>query len=259
MRLDWWLGSFAAFLCMVAAGRALAADEEIQVYMDEMNAPGHFGLDVHTNYVLSGDGTPDYAGAQSPLHRLRLTPEFSYGLTRDLELGAYLPLTTLDRDGRVRAAGIKGRIKFIAPRSEGQAWFWGVNFEIGRVAHDLDVNPWNAELKGIYGFRKGPWTVAFNANLDWKVSGPAPSPASLDIDAKVSYRVQDDLALGFESYNGFGPLKRLGHFGEEDQAIYAVVDKGFGKWDLNLGLGHGYGGAADGWVMKAVIGVPIDD
>ena len=63
----------AIFLTLAAAlalaGPALAADEEIQVYMDEMDRPGQFGLDLHNNYVLSGDAGVDYAGEQSSLHR----------------------------------------------------------------------------------------------------------------------------------------------------------------------------------------------
>ena len=35
------------------ASEACAADEEIQVYMDEMNRGG-YGLDVHLNYVPEG-------------------------------------------------------------------------------------------------------------------------------------------------------------------------------------------------------------
>ena len=240
------------------AAPALAADEEIQVYMDEMSRPGQFGLDLHNNYVTSGDGAPDYAGGMSPLHRYRLTPEWSYGLSKDIELGLYLPLTTLDSSGHFEADGIKGRIKFIAPRPEGQPWFWGLNLEVGRVSHGLDINPWNAELKGIWGVRRGPWTLAFNLNLDWVVSGPQPSPASLDFDTKLSYRLAKDFGLGIESYNGLGTFKRFGRFGENDQAIYGVVDTGLGKWDLNLGVGHGYGSSRDSWTLKAIIGVPID-
>ena len=252
-----WIALLAAALALTA-GPALAADEEIQVYMDEMNAPGKFGLDVHTNYVLSGDGGVDDPGLQSALHRLRITPEWSYGLTPDIELGLYLPLMTLDRDGRFAADGIKGRIKFIAPKAAGQDWFWGLNLEVGRVSHVLDVNPWNAELKAIGGMRKGPWTLAFNGNLDWTISGPRPAPASLDFDTKLSYRLRPDFAVGLESYNGLGSFRRFGRFGENDQALYGVIDTGLGKWDLNIGLGHSYGAARDGWTAKVIIGVPID-
>ena len=254
MRLSTWALAFIAL-----AGPALAADEEIQVYMDDMDRPGQFGLDVHNNYVLSGDGAPDYAGGMSPLHRYRMTPEWSYGLTKSVELGLYLPLTTLDSAGHFEADGIKGRIKWIAPRPNSQSWFWGLNLEIGRVSHPLDINPWNGELKGIWGVRSGRWTVAVNGNFDWAISGPQIAPATLDVDTKVAYSVSKRFALGFESYNGLGTFRRFGRFGENDQALYGAVDTSLGKWDLNLGLGHGYGGAHDGWVAKAIVSVPIDN
>ena len=40
-------------LLLSAASGAFAAPEEIQVYLDEFAEPGKFGLDFHTNYVLS--------------------------------------------------------------------------------------------------------------------------------------------------------------------------------------------------------------
>ena len=256
------MGRCIAFLIVAAglllAGPAVAADEEIQVYMDEMDRPGQFGLDLHNNYVLSGDPSLDYPGEMSGVHRYRLTPEWSYGLSKAVELGLYLPLTTLDGHGHFAADGVKGRIKFIAPKADGQTWFWGLNLEIGRVSHALDENPWNGELKGIVGGRFGRWAVASNLNLDFKVAGPAPAPASFDFDTKVSYALTKDLAVGVESYNGLGTVHRFGRFGEADQALYGVIDAGLGKWDLNLGLGHGYGSSRDGWTLKAIIGVPID-
>ena len=250
--------AFAAALTL-AAPAARAADEEIQVYMDDMDAPGTFGLDVHTNYVATGDPAPDSPNnGQSPLHRTRITPEWSYGLSKSVELGLYLPLATFESDGRTEAAGIKGRIKWLAPRAQGQDWFWGLNLEVGRVNHTLDVNPWNAELKGFAGVRKGRWTLAANANLDWKIAGPEPSPATFDFDTKLAYTVTKGVDLGLETYNSFGPFKHLGRFGQEDQTLYGAADLTLGKWDLNLGVGHGYGGNRDGLVLKAIIGVPID-
>jgi hypothetical protein len=108
------------------AAPALAADEEIQVYEDDLDMPGQFGLDVHNNYVASGDPGVDYPGEIASLHRYRMTPEWSYGLTQNIELGAYLPLTTIDSQGHFEADGFKGRIKFIAPHPQEQDWYWGL-------------------------------------------------------------------------------------------------------------------------------------
>ena len=124
-----------------AALGAHAADEEIQVYLDDMRAKGAYGLDVHVNDVFQGRGANfDFAGQQASRGRLRITPEWAYGLTSNLELGAYLPLLTFNDCGRGEIGGVKGRLKFIAPHSEDNPYFWGVNFELGRVRRDLDTH-----------------------------------------------------------------------------------------------------------------------
>ncbi len=247
-----------ALALLIAATTLAAAPEEVQVYMDEMNQPGQFGLDVHSNYVFTGALTDDYPGQQQSLHRFRVTPEFSYGLTPNFELGLYLPLATLDRQDHVSADGVKFRIKYIAPRPKTQNWYYGVNFEIGRVDHKLDQNPWNAELKGIIGKRSGRWTLALNGNFDFKVDGPAGAPASLDVDTKVAYALTKSLSIGIESFNGAGQFRSLGNFAHNDQAGFVVIDKNLGHWDLNLGVGSGYGSNPDRLTIKLILGIPLD-
>lgn len=250
------LRCLAALALACCAGAALAAPEEIQVYMNEMNQPGEFGLDVHANYVLSGARVPDYAGAQLSTHALRVTPEFSYGLTRTLELGAYI-LGTRDADKRYHVGGEKLRIKFI-PTAPDDPVFYGANLEIGRVDRRFDENPWNGELKGILGYKGTRWTVALNANFDFKVSGPAPAPASLELATKVGYALSDRTQVGIESYNELGEVRRLDAPWQQAHTTYAVVDTAVRGWDLNLGVGRGNVAASDRWVLKAVIGVPFN-
>ena len=72
-----------------------AAPEEIQVYLDDLRAPGQLGVDVHNNFVVSGRSTPDYPGEQAPAKVYRLTPEFAYGLSKTTELGLYLLLSLI--------------------------------------------------------------------------------------------------------------------------------------------------------------------
>ncbi|HEV2594386.1 MAG TPA: hypothetical protein VGU01_04225 [Sphingomicrobium sp.] len=250
----WGMGVLASlFLC----SRAVAAPEEIQVYMDELNQPGDVGLDIHNNYVLSGGSGIGYEGEQPSLHRYRLTPEWSLGLTHSLELGAYLPLATIGH-GDLFVQGFKVRLKWVAPKIAGRNWFWGANFEMGREDHRLDENPWNAELKGIVGVHSGKWTAAANANIDFKVSGPAPAPATLEIATKLSYAISSHTALGIENYNGSGKIRRIGQFESSEQSTYFTADTSVGKWDLNLGLGHGYGSNSDRWIAKAIVSVPLD-
>ena len=69
---------------------ALAAPEEIQVYVDDLTPPGRFGMDVHNNYVLSGRTVPEYPGEQPPDHVYRLTPEFYYGMDKGDDIAVEL-------------------------------------------------------------------------------------------------------------------------------------------------------------------------
>jgi len=242
----------------LAAGPARAAPEEIQVYMDEIGPPRQVGLDVHLNFVPDGRTRPDFPGEQASEGRTRITPEWSYALDPNLELGLYLPLAAIDRHGDVAAEGAKVRIKWVAPKAEGQASFWGLNFELGRVSHVLDNNPWNAELKGIAGVRKGPWTLAANLNVDFVVSGPDQGAApDLQLALKGSYSLDKETSVGVETYNGLGTTRTLGPLGRQDQSTYLVIDRGFGRWDLNFGVGYGYGRPEDRWIVKAIVGVPI--
>lgn len=251
------MGRTAAFLMLAgSATTAGAAPEEIQVYMDEMNKPGEFGLDIHNNYVPSGSREPDHSGGLVSRHTFRVTPEFSYGLSTNFELGAYV-LSAQGPGGETRIDGEKIRVKFIAPKAEENPFFYGANLEIGRVDHRLDENPWNGELKGIFGYKGSRWTAALNANVDFKISGPAASPTSLEIDTKLAYKTNGGYQLGLESYNALGPFRQLGVLGQQSQTLYAVIDTSIHGWDLNFGIGRGYAGASDRWVLKAIVGVPF--
>ena len=240
------------------AAPAIAAPEEIQVYMDEMDQPGHFGLDTHINYAASGARIDDYPGEEQARHRLRVTPEFSYGITPNFEAGLYLPLATLDEHGHANFGGVKTRLKFLAPRAEGQKWWWGANFEIGHVDRRLDINPWNAELKGIVGIRTGLWTLAENVNLDFVVSGPEHHSPEIEFDTRVAYAVSHRLSLGVEGYNGTGSFARFGAVGSSDQSVFAVADVDLGHWALNLGVGRGFGANTDRTIVKMIVSLPLE-
>jgi hypothetical protein len=252
-------GLAAAFLIASLPSAAVAADEEIQVYMDEMNPAGGYGLDVHLNYVPAGRrARVDWPGEESSQRRFRITPEWSYGLAPWLELGAYVPLMEIDPRGGLEVGGVKGRIKFIAPHSDGTPFFWGLNFEVGRVRRSLDINPWNCELKGIAGWRRGKVTLAVNLNLDSVVSGPQHSPSTLQLATRAGYQLRPGFGVGIENYNDLGDTRRLRLDRRGDHMTFLTIDKTVGRFDVDFGVGRGYGTPKDKWVIKAIVGVPID-
>ncbi|MGJ7555702.1 hypothetical protein ACSFBI_17030 [Variovorax sp. RB3P1] len=231
---------------------AIAAPEEIQVYLDDMSAPGQFGVDVHNNYVFSGASTPSYPGEQPPSHVFRLTPEFYYGLSDTVELGLYV-LTSRAPNADPKVDGGKVRIKYIAPHDKTQGFFWGANLEVGKTSLRVSSTPWNAELKGILGYRTGAWTLAVNPNIDWSLSRGG-GPVTLDVDAKVAYAVNDKTQVGFETYNELGPLSRPDSLSKNSKTLYAVVDHEFEHFDVNLGIGKGLTHDADRWTLKFIVG-----
>jgi hypothetical protein len=245
-----------ATLALAGPGPAHAADEEIQVYLNEINQRGEPGLDLHVNDVTAGDPAPDYPGAQSSLHRVRITPEFSYGLTDNVELGAYLPLTTIDSSGRFRVDGWKLRVKWL-PRHPDEGFYYGVNYEVGRVDHGLDQNPWNNEIKLIGGWNSAKWILGANLNVDFALSGPAKALPDVQLATKAGYKLSRATTIGVESYNGLGTLRHFGALSGDDQSTFVAIDTRLGHWDLNLGLGKGYGTSRDNTIVKLIIGVPI--
>ena len=231
---------------------AHAAPEEIQVYLDDLRAPGQLGVDVHNNFAVSGRSMPDYPGEQAPEKVYRLTPEFAYGLTQTTELGLYL-LSTRDPQGNLHGDGIKARIKYIAPHDLERGPFWGANLEVGRSSRRVAETPWNAELKGIFGLRVDRWTLAANPNIDWSLSQGG-GPVTGDVDFKANFAIDAKTQVGLESYNEFGPLRHLSTSATNARTVFAVVDKDFGRFDLNAGLGRGLSQAADKWVIKVILG-----
>jgi hypothetical protein len=236
--------------CYVPSCRA--APEEIQVYLDDMSAPGHFGVDVHNNFVIAGSTVASYPGEQPPGHVFRLTPEFYYGLSPTVELGLYV-LSTHAPDGGSQLDGAKLRVKFVAPHDPAAGPFWGANLEIGDTSRRVSATPWNGELKGILGYRAGPWLFAINPNLDWSLSAHG-GPATVDVDFKISRAIDSSTQIGIETYDEFGPLREPGSLGQNSKTIYAVIDQDFGSVDLNAGIGRGLTTDSDRWILKFIVG-----
>jgi hypothetical protein len=242
----------ATGLLLVVPWAARAADEEIQVYEDDLSAKGESGVDVHNNFVLSGRATPAYPGEQPPLHVYRLTPEFYYGLTDSLELGLYL-LSTHASDGATHMDGEKVRIKYVAPHDHEDGFYWGANLEVGRTQRLVSETPWNAQLKGILGYRYGHWTFVANPNVDWSLSAGG-GAAGLSLDMRVAYAVTKETQLAVESYNQLGPVSSLGPLNAYEKQVFAVVDHEFAHFDISAGLGRGYAGDADRYTLKLIVG-----
>ncbi|HTO96037.1 MAG TPA: hypothetical protein VMK66_03250 [Myxococcales bacterium] len=158
----------AAFLTLLWAAPALAFDAyEIQVYDGTADAPGQFGLEMHTNY---GEGGP-----------LNVTFEPSFGLFPFWELGGYLQTS----DGKYQ--GAKLRTKFVTPEGFYEHLRLGLNLEISRIPDE----GWGGEIRPILAWDDEHFLLAANPNIGF--------PLSFDPGAMAKVKL-GPLAVGLEYY-----------------------------------------------------------
>ena len=248
----------AAVLLAAAAPARAELQDEIQVYDDSIDAPGERGLELHVNTTPKGRSAPAYPGEATPHHGWRLTPELSYGLSRDLEAGLYLP-TERSADGSYSLAGAKLRLKWLPLQTNGgRGWFGGVNVELSRLARRYSESRTSAEVRFIGGWRGDAWWVAVNPLLDFGLSdGHRGDRPELGLAVKVARRVAAGTAVGVEYYHHAGALGRRLPWQEQDNRLYLALDVDRGGWGFNLGLGRGLTDAADRWTVKAIVELPL--
>ena len=248
-----------AFFALGASGACLAAPEEIQVYLDEFAAVGKFGLDFHTNYVLSAQP------GSLTRRMLRVTPELSYGINENWE-GALYWLTSAGPEqsgGRPVTDGVKVRARWRprAPTPE-SPWYGAINVELGQLSRRFYADQTSAEIKFIGVYQKDLWTLGVNLNLDRALRSHAQQPATAEDDIKAVYRLtpedEGDLRVGFENYAFLGPLRAQNEPRNRTSSTFLVADFSFRRWDFNVGMGKASGVTADKWLLKAIIGVPLD-
>jgi hypothetical protein len=229
-----------------------ASNDEIQVYDDAINSRGQWGLDTHLNYVASGVKTPAWAGDAPSHHSFRTTFEFSYGLTAQWELGAYLPLLRTG-EGAGYAEGGKVRAKYMAP-SAGAAFYWGVNQELGWVSLRSAEQHWNVEIRPIMGYRTGHWNLTLNPIVELGLSGPGGPVADFSPAARASYAVDEKLSLGVEHYAELGRLSNPAPYEQQSQTTYLVLDTEASGYALDFGVGRGWTAGSDRWTVKGIVG-----
>lgn len=233
-----------------------ALSDEIQVYTDDINAPREYGLEVHVNTTPRGRSTPDYPGEAVPNHGLRITPEFSYGLTETWEAGLYIPANR-ESSGNFSIAGAKLRLKWLPIRpSEGQSgWFAGANGELSRLQQKFSESRNALELRLMGGYRDEMWLVAVNPVFGWNLSSGFRNGApDFSVALKVSRKVHEGVDAGLEYYSELGTASRILPAKEQSNTLFAAVDLDFKTLSLNFGIGRGLTTAADKYTVKAILG-----
>ncbi len=230
-----------------------ALPDEIQVYTDDLEAPGAVGVELHVNTTPSGRSTPDYPGEITPRHGLRVTPEISWGLAQDWDAGLYLPFARTD-GGAYDFAGPKFRLKWLARRPPaGQAGaFAGVNGELAIVQRRFVEARRTLEIRPIVGYRGQQWLFAFNPTIGADLAGDERGVAQFHPSVKIARDIGGKTALGVEYYAELGRLGRPLPHGEQSHTLFLVVDAER-RLGFNFGIGRGLTDASDRWTVKAIV------
>lgn len=232
--------------------------DEIQVYTDDINKPGEFGLEVHVNTTPQGVTTPSYPGEVLNHHGLRVTPEISMGLTQTVDVGLYVPMVRTP-EGDYQMAGAKFRIKWlpIQPDANG-GWFSGINLELGQVRSQYSESLRSAEVRTIVGWKNNDWLLALNPILGWDLStGYTHKSPDFTLATKVTRKVSESVALGVEHYNGKGRLNSILPSDQQEKSTYVVMDYEGEPFDFNLGIGKGTTAVTDTWTVKGIVSYPF--
>lgn len=228
--------------------------DEVQVYNNAINAPGQFGLEIHSNYVAEGTRIAAYEGDAPSQGSFRETSEFSYGLSDNWEIGAYLPL--LSQGNITRLEGGKMRIKFLQQQDNGI--YYGFNTEIGHTTKRSSEQPWNQELRPIVGYHGEDWRVAFNPVVGWSLVGRDAFIPSFSPMLKIGRVVVDNLALGVEHFADFGMVNNISSLKDQGQNTYLALDTTVAQVNVNFGAGYGWTQGSDGWTVKMILGLPFN-
>lgn len=234
--------------CVMAGG-----DDEIQVYTDQINGKGNYGWELHQNWVPIGIKDPQYNKDVPPQGQIRHTSEFSYGLTDNLEIGAYVPL--LYKDGTLTLEGGRGRIKYLTHYDE--SVFYGLNIEYGYASIRSDENHWATEMRPILGYRDEEWLLSLNPNVEFSTSGKDAWKPAFAPQIKVSKNIGAGIMLGVEHYADFGSMTTT-DMRQQGHVTYLALDTIKFNTNFNLGVGHGWSGETNDLVVKFIIGLPIN-
>lgn len=229
----------------------LSPTDEIQVYDASITEVGKFNLTWHNNFTPQGQTVPDFPGGVVPEHALNGVPEWAYGLTDWLELGAYVPIYSYTDAGRLLFEGVKLRTLFVVPHAEDRRFFYGVNFEYSYNETTWDPRRFTGEMRPILGTHLGHWDLIVNPVLDTDYSGFR--NLTFGPEARIAYNVSPKFALAAEWYGEYGPVSGFLTPDQQGQNVFAVVDIGSSSHGIEFGVGRGLTSGSTRTVVKLML------
>lgn len=243
----------------IGPGAAYAIlQDEIQVYDDEINAKGESSLELHLNNTPKGLRTPSYPGEVMNNSNTRITPEFAYGLGRDLEAGLYI--NSVVSNGTWNYAGAKVRLKWLPYQEEkGDPLFAGLNVELSNTLPQYEQSRYASEARFILGKHIEKWLVVINPIFDQPLSQPyVHQTPYFNTAARVSREIVKDWSMGMEYYSnysqlGTGPVS----WPNTQQLAFLTIYCDTGPLPFQAGIGKGLTNSSDSLTLKAIFSIPL--
>ncbi len=256
-----WVAIAVAFSAVFISNPAISAPDEILVFTDGFVKKGEVGYELHLGYAAKARRTPDYPSEQAPYRVFRLMPEIVWGLSEKWNFGLHIPMSHDRNTGSNTLDGVKARLHYlnVNDNGTGRAFFYGVNYELVYYNKRISESKLNAEIRGIVGLRNGNWRFTANPILSRPLSdNPGGKPIDFELFGQVMRSLGDDLSFGVEHYSGFGRLSKPTFGSEAGQITYLVAEfKTKSRFDIHVGIGHGWTNPSDKRVFKALIGLPF--
>ena len=260
----WQRRALLAFLAAAAlfASPCLAMDQfEIQVYEGDHDDPGEASVELHSNYTIAGHQEPSYPGEVPPNHVLHLALEPALGVTRWLELGAYLQGFVAPDNG-TRYGGWKLRAKLLLPERLHLPIILGLNIEVANMPRAMEEAAWSGELRPIIGVAAGRLVFSINPIIGLALTGPEAGRPDLEPALKARWNTNLGFAVGIEHYASLGRFDQ-GPLGlhQQQHLTFAVLDlepaqgQPESGWELSLACGRSMTDATpQRWLVKAILG-----
>jgi hypothetical protein len=238
---------------VVAPAAAFAQTDEIQVYDASIEPPGIFNLMIHDNFTPIGRTTPAFAGAIIANDSENGTAEWAYGVTDWFEQGLYLPVYSLYSDGRgATFNGFKIRELFVRPHARDHKFFYGVNFEFSVNRYYWESRTISSEIRPIIGAHLGRWDFIYNPIMDTDYTG-GPGGLQYNPAGRIAYNVNDQWAVAFEEYDGFGTYSQIAPLNDQFHEVWAVMDHSSKLVDIEAGVGVGLTAGSDRLTLKLML------
>jgi len=247
-------------MLLAFAGRTFGQNLfEVQVFPDETLERGETEVEIHAVLMPSGTRLPDrMLDRNSHMH---LSFELSHGWSNWFETGAFIETSPSIDDNHAALTGFHVRPKFRVGEWQRFPFHLSISLEYAFVKEPGDVDFRQAlAVTPILERHVGAFEVSFNPGLEFGLKGPAAGESPVfEPSAKLATKISRTAWLGVEYYAETGPIKQFDPLAEQHHLVFPTLDfRSASGWTMNVGVGRGLTGGSEHWVVKSIVGVPLN-